>query len=183
MLRTLTLTCALARAAAFRAAPAAGRRAAGGRLHALSRRVALGQGAAALGSAGFSAAAASAAAAEPIKTASGLEYTVTEPATGAKPTAGQTISAHYTGSLDGFADTDRSKIFDSSRDRGKPLQFKVGTGMVIKGWDEMLLDMGVGERRKVVIPANMGYGDRGAGGVIPAGATLYFDMQLLKIIG
>ena len=85
---------------------------------------------------------------------------------------------HYTGWLDGF---DSSKKFDSSYDRRKPLSFAVGTGRVIKGWDEALLAMPVGSKRRVVIPSTLGYGARGAGGIIPPDATLYFDVELLAI--
>ncbi len=108
------------------------------------------------------------------KTASGLEYVVTAPGTGAKPTKGQTISAHYTGYLlDG-------KKFDSSRDRGQPFETPIGVGRVIKGWDEAFQDMKVGEKRVLFIPANLGYGSAGAGGgLIPPNATLVFDVELL----
>lgn len=120
------------------------------------------------------------------KTASGLQYIVVDEGTGAKPTEGQMISAHYTGWLDGFGDGflpgDSEKKFDSSFDRRKPLSFKVGTGRVIKGWDEALLDMKVGAKRRLIIPAELGYGAKGAGGIIPPGATLYFDVQLLNIL-
>jgi FKBP-type peptidyl-prolyl cis-trans isomerase len=87
--------------------------------------------------------------------------------------------AHYTGWLDGF---DSSKKFDSSRDRGRPFQFKVGAGQVIRGWDEAFSSMKVGERRNIVLPSKLAYGDRGAGGIIPGGATLYFDVELLAIL-
>lgn len=120
------------------------------------------------------------------KTASGLAYIEVDPGTGAKPLAGQTISCHYTGWLDGFGDGfqpgDSDKKFDSSYDRRKPLSFAVGTGRVIKGWDEALLDMQVGAKRRLIIPPELGYGQKGAGGIIPPGATLYFDVELLKIL-
>ncbi len=109
------------------------------------------------------------------KTASGLEYVVTKPGTGAKPKSGQTISAHYTGYL-----LDGSK-FDSSRDRGAPFETPIGVGRVIKGWDEAFLDMGVGEKRVLCIPSNLGYGAAGAGGVIPPNSTLVFDVELLGL--
>ena len=116
-----------------------------------------------------------------ITTESGLKYKVTkEPADdAATPEPGQTVKAHYTGWLDGF-DSDRK--FDSSRDRGRPFTFSVGRGQVIRGWDESFSTMKIGERRQVIIPPRLGYGDRGAGGVIPGGATLYFDVELLSIL-
>ena len=112
---------------------------------------------------------------EVVKSASGLEYVVLAEGTGEKPTKGARISAHYTGWL-----TDGTK-FDSSKDRGQPFQFAVGTGQVIKGWDEALLDMQVGERRKLTLPPHLGYGSRGAGAVIPPNATLIFEVELVEI--
>lgn len=114
-----------------------------------------------------------------ITSESGLQYKVTKEGTGTIPTPGQTVKAHYTGWLDGF---DSDKKFDSSRDRGRPFTFKVGAGQVIRGWDESFGTMAVGERRQIIIPPRLGYGDRGAGGVIPGGATLYFDVELLGIL-
>ena len=116
-----------------------------------------------------------------VTTESGLKYKVTkEPAEGAAmPQPGQTVKAHYTGWLDDF---DSIRKFDSSRDRGRPFTFQVGKGQVIRGWDESFSSMKVGERRQIVIPPRLGYGDRGAGGVIPGGATLYFDVELLNIL-
>jgi peptidylprolyl isomerase len=116
---------------------------------------------------------------EYITTESGLQYKVIKEGTGAVPEQGLTVKAHYTGWLDGF---DSEKKFDSSRDRGRPFQFKVGAGQVIRGWDESFGAMSVGERRRIIIPARLGYGDRGAGGIIPGGATLYFDVELLAIL-
>jgi peptidylprolyl isomerase len=116
-----------------------------------------------------------------ITTESGMQYKITKeaPEDAAVPTAGQTVKAHYTGWLDGF---DSEKKFDSSRDRGRPFTFKVGAGQVIRGWDEAFSTMKVGERRNIVLPARLAYGDRGGGGIIPGGATLYFDVELLSIL-
>lgn len=113
-----------------------------------------------------------------VTTESGLKYKVTKEGTGAIPNEGQNVKAHYTGWLDGF---DSIKKFDSSRDRNRPFSFSVGRGQVIRGWDETFSSMKVGERRQVIIPPRLGYGDRGAGGVIPGGATLFFDVELLAI--
>ena len=108
-------------------------------------------------------------------TASGLKYTVIKAGKGATPKTGVTVFVHYTGTLT------NGKKFDSSRDRGQPFSFAVGTGQVIKGWDEGLSTMKVGERRKFTIPAKLGYGATGAGKDIPPNATLIFDVELLKI--
>jgi FKBP-type peptidyl-prolyl cis-trans isomerase len=110
---------------------------------------------------------------------SGLQYKVVKEGTGAVPANGQTVKAHYTGWLDGF---DSIRKFDSSRDRGRPFNFAVGKGQVIRGWDETFSEMKVGERRQIILPARLAYGDRGAGGLIPGGATLYFDVELLGIL-
>jgi len=110
-----------------------------------------------------------------VRTDEGLEYIVRQEGTGAKPTAGQTITAHYTGYL-----LDGTK-FDSSVDRGQPFQTPIGVGRVIKGWDLAFLDMKVGEKRVLIIPSELGYGARGAGGRIPGNATLVFDVELLDI--
>ena len=112
-----------------------------------------------------------------VTTPSGLGYTVLEPGDeGARTAAaGQRVSVHYTGWL-----TDGKK-FDSSLDRNSPFSFDLGQGSVIKGWDEGVAGMRVGEKRKLFIPASLGYGARGAGGVIPPNATLVFDVELLDI--
>lgn len=110
-----------------------------------------------------------------VKTKSGLQYIVLEAGKGDKPKQGDTIVAEYTGWL-----TDGTK-FDSSKDHPDEFSFAVGTGQVIPGWDEALSDMKVGERRKLIVPPDLGYGDRGAGGVIPPNATLIFEVKLVKI--
>jgi len=114
-----------------------------------------------------------------ITAESGLKYKIIKEGTGAVPEPLQIVKAHYTGWLDDF---NSEKKFDSSRDRGRPFTFKVGAGQVIRGWDDTFSSMRVGERRLIVIPPRLGYGDRGAGGVIPGGATLYFDVELLAIL-
>jgi peptidylprolyl isomerase len=112
-----------------------------------------------------------------ITTASGLKYIEIVEGTGDTPVKGQTVSVHYTGTLES------GKKFDSSRDRNQAFEFQIGEGQVIKGWDEGLGTMKVGGRRKLIIPADLGYGSRGAGGVIPPNSTLIFDVELLKIKG
>lgn len=112
-------------------------------------------------------------------TESGLRYKVLKEGDGAIPTPGQTVKAHYTGWLDGF---DSEKKFDSSRDRMRPFSFRVGAGQVIRGWDESFASMKVGERRQIILPPRLAYGERGAGGIIPPSATLYFDVELLGIL-
>jgi peptidylprolyl isomerase len=112
---------------------------------------------------------------EIVTTPSGLKYEVITAGTGAIPKAGQQVVVHYTGTLD-----DGTK-FDSSRDRNQPFKFKLGAGQVIKGWDEGLSTMKVGDRRNLILPPELGYGSRGAGGVIPPNATLIFDVELLGI--
>ncbi len=110
-----------------------------------------------------------------VTTSSGLQYVELEEGTGAMPQTGQTVVVHYTGTLE-----DGTK-FDSSRDRNQPFSFRIGVGQVIKGWDEGVATMRVGSRRKLIIPPELGYGARGAGGVIPPNATLIFDVELLRI--
>ncbi|MBD2341821.1 FKBP-type peptidyl-prolyl cis-trans isomerase [Calothrix sp. FACHB-156] len=110
-----------------------------------------------------------------VTTSSGLKYTELKVGTGAIPKIGQTVSVHYTGTLE------NGTKFDSSRDRGVPFEFPLGTGQVIKGWDEGISTMKVGGRRQLIIPPELGYGARGAGGVIPPNATLIFDVELLSI--
>jgi peptidylprolyl isomerase len=110
-----------------------------------------------------------------VTTGSGLQYVDLVEGTGAMPQPGQRVTVHYTGTLENGA------TFDSSRDRGRPFQFNIGVGQVIKGWDEGVGTMRVGGRRKLVIPPELGYGARGAGGVIPPNATLIFDVELLSL--
>ena len=113
-----------------------------------------------------------------VTTGSGLKYRDVKVGSGAVAKAGNSVTVHYTGWLqqpDGSAGTK----FDSSRDSGQPFKFDLGGGNVIKGWDEGVQGMRVGGQRRLVIPAALGYGQRGAGGVIPPGATLIFDVELL----
>ncbi len=111
------------------------------------------------------------------KTASGLQYEDTKVGTGASPQKGQTCVMHYTGWL--WENGAKGKKFDSSVDRGTPFEFPLGQGRVIKGWDEGVATMKVGGKRTLIIPPDLGYGSRGAGGVIPANATLLFEVELL----
>ncbi|HJY41660.1 MAG TPA: FKBP-type peptidyl-prolyl cis-trans isomerase [Steroidobacteraceae bacterium] len=102
--------------------------------------------------------------------------------TGEGISLGQVAVVHYTGWVfDGAAPEQKGKKFDSSRDRGQPFPFTVGAGEVIRGWDEGVQGMQPGGQRRLVIPPDLGYGDRGAGGAIPPGATLVFDVELLAI--
>ena len=110
-----------------------------------------------------------------VTTASGLKYVILTEGSGQAAKSGDTVTVHYTGWLES------GKKFDSSKDRGTPFSFPLGAGRVIKGWDEGVAGMKIGEKRKLTIPAKLGYGDRGAGGVIPPGATLIFEVELLKI--
>ena len=110
-----------------------------------------------------------------MKTASGLEYIEIEAGTGAQAEAGKTVSVHYTGK---FQD---GKVFDSSISRGEPITFPLGQGRVIKGWDEGIVLMKVGDKAQLIIPPELAYGERGAGGVIPPNATLVFDVELVAV--
>lgn len=102
--------------------------------------------------------------------------------TGATAEAGQTVSVHYTGWLyDASAPENRGKKFDSSLDRGQPFEFPLGGGRVIKGWDEGVAGMKIGGKRTLIIPSEMGYGERSAGPIIKPGSTLLFDVELLGI--
>lgn len=108
---------------------------------------------------------------------SGLQYIIlTEaPANAQKPTPGALVTVHYSGFLE------NGKKFDSSVDRGQPFVFNIGMGHVIQGWDIGVMDMKVGEKRRLIIPAHLGYGKHGVPGVIPGDATLIFEVELLKI--
>ena len=109
------------------------------------------------------------------ETPSGLRYKILQQGTGKKATKGAMVSVHYKGQLlDG-------QVFDSSYQRKEPIDFQVGVGQVIAGWDEGILLLNVGDKARFVIPSNLGYGSRGAGGVIPPDATLIFDVQLMKV--
>lgn len=110
-----------------------------------------------------------------VTTDSGLKYIDITEGNGVTPEIGQTVTVHYTGVLE------NGKKFDSSRDRNQPFSFKIGVGQVIKGWDEGVATMSVGGRRQLIIPPDLAYGSRGAGGVIPPNATLIFDVELLGI--
>ena len=112
-----------------------------------------------------------------IKTSSGLQYEDTKVGTGAAPQKGQTCVMHYTGWL--WENGAKGKKFDSSLDRGTPFSFPLGQGRVIKGWDEGVATMKVGGKRTLLIPPDLGYGARGAGGAIPPNATLLFEVELL----
>ena len=112
----------------------------------------------------------------------GLKMTDKKVGTGAEAVAGKTVVVHYTGWLfDAAAPDNKGKKFDSSRDRNQPFDFRLGGGQVIKGWDQGVAGMKVGGQRTLVIPPELGYGSRGAGGVIPPNATLVFDVELLDV--
>ena len=110
-----------------------------------------------------------------MKTESGLEYNEVKKGKGAQAEAGKTVSVHYEGK---FPD---GKVFDSSYERGQPIEFELGRGQVIKGWDEGVGLMKVGGIAQLIIPPELGYGERGAGGVIPPNATLVFDVELVAV--
>ncbi len=114
------------------------------------------------------------------RTESGLQYQDLAVGAGAEATAGHQVTVHYTGWLQN-PDGSAGAKFDSSVDRGQPFTFPLGAGHVIRGWDEGVAGMKVGGKRKLIIPAALGYGSRGAGGVIPPNATLIFDVELLGV--
>ena len=114
-----------------------------------------------------------------MTTPSGLQIIDTTPGTGASPKPGQTCVMHYTGWL--YEGGKKGKKFDSSVDRNEPFEFPIGQHRVIAGWDEGVATMKVGGKRTLIIPPALGYGARGAGGVIPPNATLMFDVELLAV--
>jgi len=113
------------------------------------------------------------------RTASGLRFIEIREGNGAQPLRGQTAVVHYTGWL--YENGQRGRKFDSSKDRNEPFEFPLGMGRVIKGWDEGVASMKVGGSRTLIVPPDLGYGARGAGGVIPPNATLLFEVELLGI--
>lgn len=115
------------------------------------------------------------AAAKTVTTASGLKYVDVKVGKGASPVKGKQVKVHYTGTLE------NGKKFDSSVDRNEPFTFVIGVGQVIPGWDEGVMSMKVGGKRKLIIPSKLGYGARGAGSDIPPNATLLFDVELLDV--
>jgi len=121
------------------------------------------------------------AAGKPMTTPSGLQITDSKVGTGATPKAGQTCVMHYTGWL--YENGVKGQKFDSSVDRGQPFEFPIGVRRVIAGWDEGVATMKVGGKRTLIIPPALGYGARGAGGVIPPNATLIFEVELLDVKG
>ena len=145
------------------------------KMSAISRRSAL-----AVLSAGAASAVIAPALAQPVSTTpSGLKIIDLKIGSGPSPRAGQTCVMHYTGWL--YENGNKGKKFDSSVDRGQPFEFKIGVHQVIAGWDEGVATMKVGGKRTLIIPPELGYGERGAGNVIPPNATLIFDVELLGI--
>jgi peptidylprolyl isomerase len=120
-------------------------------------------------------------AAKPVTTSSGLQMIDTKVGTGASPRQNQTAVVHYTGWL--YENGVKGKKFDSSVDRNEPFEFPVGAGRVIRGWDEGVASMKIGGKRTLIVPPQLGYGARGAGGAIPPNATLIFDVELLGVKG
>jgi peptidylprolyl isomerase len=116
-----------------------------------------------------------------VTTPTGLQITDSKTGTGATPKTGQTCVMHYTGWL--YENGAKGKKFDSSVDRGQPFEFPIGVKRVIAGWDEGVATMKVGGKRTLIIPPQLGYGARGAGGVIPPNATLIFEVELLDVKG
>jgi FKBP-type peptidyl-prolyl cis-trans isomerase len=116
---------------------------------------------------------------ETTLTADGLKYIDTKPGTGASPKNGQTVAVHYTGWL--YVNGAKGKKFDSSRDRGEPIEFPLGAGQVIRGWDEGIETMKVGGKRTLIIPPELGYGARAMGNAIPANSWLIFDVELVGV--
>lgn len=148
-------------------------------MRAFARAVAIAALAAGFGVASLQPAAAQTAGKKIMTTASGLKYTDETVGTGPSPKSGQTAVVHYTGWL--YVNGMKGKKFDSSHDRNEPFEFPVGRGRVIKGWDEGVASMKVGGKRTLIIPPELGYGARGAGGAIPPNATLIFDVELLAV--
>jgi len=148
-------------------------------LHAPTLALSVALAGATLLAAGVNAPAAAQSPGSTMTTASGLKIEDTKVGNGASPKTGQTCVMHYTGWL--YENGAKGRKFDSSVDRGQPFEFQIGRGMVIKGWDEGVATMKVGGKRTLIIPAELGYGARGAGGVIPPNATLMFDVELLAV--